>query len=929
MLIDPGVASPRRTKLRAPRLPSDVIARPRLLARLNRLAALTLIIAPAGYGKTTLVCTWLAQLDRPSAWLSLADEDNDPAAFLTSLVASIRTLFPGFASGLLERFDAMSEQTLNGIASALANELDALDREFVLVLDDYHFIHDATIHQLVGQLLIHPPRSLYLVIAARHDLPVPWNLRTSSLTCELRARDLSFTTAETAEFLAKVLNRSVDITIAKDLTEQSEGWITSLRLAALNVSRRAGASAQPILLENERRGFADYFASEVMKYLPDGVSEFLMRISILDTLTGELCDFLLTDTQFKGRGAVLLKQLEAEGIFITALDNAGIWYRLHPLFRSTLYQRLQETVSSAEVAVLYERSVAWHEEQGLLEEASRYALAGGQVATAAALLGRHRQQILDDMDFYRLGRWLRQFPPSAVDMHIDLLLAKAWLMYTRAERLEVHNCLRLIEGLLATSTAEEQQLREWNGEIAALISTFHIYSGDGAAAALAGQHALEQIPRERFFVRTVAILHVSMGLYMIGQPGAANSLLAECSSDDMIARDLALLRVQHVRHHVQLLTADIRSMCAEFPNLLQLATAREMKLGIAWAHYYWGCASYLQNHLTSASEHFRAVLAIGDHAYVSVYTHSAIGLALTLQAQGAPDEATTVVDDLQHRLGAMRAGEMLKVSKAFAADLALRQGRNADALRWLAEDASDLSIDAVPMFYTPGLTAVKVLITAAIDPSYADAQAWLDRVFQLAVQTRNILVQIKALALQAVLSEAAGDRPRALAALERSLAMAEQRGVFRVFVDLGRQLTPLVALLASSDLASEFSLEVRNAIELDPNTGVSTGHAVRITAPGAGDDAAGRVASGDVNLPQASAIAVNGGDLSQLLTNRELDVMHLLEQRLTNKEIARRLGISTETVRQHTIRIFRKLNVANRRQAIVAARALGFDNVGK
>ena len=350
------VVSPRRTKLRPPRLANDLILRPRLLERLDRLATLSLIVAPAGYGKTTLVSMWLGRVELPSAWVSLDEEDNDPSLFLTSVVAAIRTLFPGFGGEIAERFSSLHGPPSVDLMATVINELNRLDREFVLVLDDYHVVHDPSIHHLLIQLLTHPPQAIHLVIATRHDPPLPWNLRARGYLCEIRARDLSFTQAEAAEFLTKATERPVTPEEAATLTVQAEGWVTSLRLAALNARRLSDSYSWPAALNSNQRNLVEYFVAEVMAYLPAEASDFLIRTSILDDLSGASCDFVVgavqTTQPTEGRGTALLQQLEAEGVFVAALDDAGTWYRLHPLFRHALQHKLQETYSAGEIARL-------------------------------------------------------------------------------------------------------------------------------------------------------------------------------------------------------------------------------------------------------------------------------------------------------------------------------------------------------------------------------------------------------------------------------------------------------------------------------------------------------------------------------------------------------------------------------------------------
>jgi LuxR family transcriptional regulator, maltose regulon positive regulatory protein len=932
MTPEARIASPRRTKLRPPRLTNDLIARPRLMERLDRLATLALIVAPAGYGKTTLVSMWLSHVKLPSAWVSLDKEDNDPLLFLASIVAALRTLFPHFGGEILARLAALHGRAYDELVATVINELNQIESEFVLVLDDYHAVHAPAIHQLLIRLLTHPPRTIHIVIATRHDPPLPWNLRTRGYLCELRARDLSFTQAEAAEFLAKAAERPISPDEAKALNEQAEGWVTSLRLAALNVRRQPSTYNWPAVLSGNQRNFVEYFAAEVIANLPDEASDFLVRTSILDELNGALCDFVAGGAPPEGRGAALLQQLEAEGVFVIALDDAETWYRLHPLFKHALQHKLQAMCSDGEIVQLYERAVAWHEGQGLLDEAIRYALVNQQTAAATGVVQRHRHQLLDAMDFHRLERWLTQFSAPAVAGDGDLLLIKAWLTYVRFETLELRDCLEQFETLLGNTDIDGQQAHLWQGEAAALQSLLHMLAGEPHRAVLTGERSLQLLPPGGFYVRSVALLHVATAMYMAGETGFVDRLLNDAAADPRIARDLAIMRSQQIRHFVQLIAADLFAMRAAFPKLLQMATARAFKPIIAWAHYFWGCASYLQNYLGEADEHFRAVVELADYANTLTYTHSAIGLALTRQAHGSPHEATAILASAQAYLRDGQLNQMLEVLGAFAADLAVRQQRVEEAQHWLSKSERILTVDATPMFFVPGLAPVKVLLTSPTDENLAVAQRWLTRVLTVAIQTRNVHTEIQALALQAVLDGARGRRTEALAALSRALALAEPGGLLRVFADLGAQLAPLLAVVQPGEVAADFLWQVRSATASELEMGNRSAPLVALSALAvpvySGEPAysgfQAAVVTQAEGLLQPAALHQARRDMREVLTYREMDVLRLLNQRLTNKEIARQLGISTETVRQHTVKLFRKLNVENRRQAIVVARAMGY-----
>lgn len=926
MTLESGFTPPVRTKLRPPRLAHDVIDRPRLLTRLNRMATLSLVVAPAGYGKTTLLTTWLAQAAAPSAWLSLDESDNDPAVFLTDVIAALRTRFPEFGGDLLQQLNSLSGQLRPSLAGQLLNELDTLVDEFILVLDDYHTIHSLAIHQLLTQLLMHPPRPLHLVIAARHDPPIPWHLRTRGNPCEIRSRELSFTQVETAEFLAKASELPIEEELSKALAERSEGWVASLRLAALSMRRQSDPSTWPSLLSGNRRDFGDYFAAEVVAYLPEDTRDFLVRTSILDVLHGELCDYVLGSAAAMGRGTAQLQQLVAEGVFIVALDNDGAWYRLHPLFRSALRHQLQEAASGAEIAELYGRAAAWYEGKDLFEDALRYALDGGLVTTAVAVVQRHRHQLMNEADFLHLDRWLRRFPLAVIEDHVELLLVRAWLFHVRFEFAGVRLCLEQIATLRTTLSAEDYVERHWTGETAVLAGALHVCAGRSAQAVTACLQALELLPRNWYHVRSAAMLYATFGFYMQGDVGKTEALLQDVAADATLPRSLAALYVQQIRHFVQLLAADLDTMEAEFPALLQMASLLERKTTVAWAHYFEGCAAYLQDYLGNAAGHFHAVLELRDYANAGAYTHSAIGLALILQAQGKPEHAAAVVADCQEYLREIESREMLEVIDAFAAELAARQCRVETALHWLATDGRGLTVDATPLFYIPGLAPVRVLLAAGKDEDLSSAQAWLDRVAAIAEGTHNVHAQIQVLTLRAAVHAARGDRPQALATLDRAVTLAEQGGVVRVFVDLRDGLEPLLeALQPGTQPAADFLVRIRSAV-------ASARDAAAGLTPAA-DLESSREDSPMITLVdgQSNSELHSGGeqpDLRVLLTYREMDVLRLLAQRLTNKEIAHELGISTETVRQHVVKLFRKLHVENRRQAIVVARKMGYFDGG-
>ncbi|MFN8466563.1 MAG: LuxR C-terminal-related transcriptional regulator [Caldilineaceae bacterium] len=926
--------SPRRVKLRPPRLPEDLVARPRLLARLNRMAALSLIVAPAGYGKTTLVGMWLAQTDLPYAWLSLDEGDNDPALFLAGLAGALAAISPGFGVDILEGINSPHTTTFADLAVLLINQLNELSDDFILVLDDYHAIHDPVIHQLLIGLATYPPRAMHLVITTRYDPPLPWRVRTRSSLCELRAADLRFTEQEAAEFLAKVSDHPVAGIDTCALVEQSQGWVTSLRLTALAM-RIQGADGRWSNMTNASfRDFGEYFGTELLAGLAPHTMAFLLRTSILDPLCGPLCDYVLAGAhggaEFHEDSAVLLRTLERTGAFTVALDDDGTWYRYHPLLREVLRRRLEDETPKIEIAALYRRASTWLEEHNLYDEALAYALNSGEIAYAVAFLQRRRPQLLDNLEWRRVERWLQQFPPPTIERYVELLLTRAWINQWRYNVPEVQADLDCIEAMLAGFAPDEPRLGVWHGEVAALRSQQSLANGDADGAVAAAHLALTTLPPGQFYSRTIAIVHLALACQMLGQWELARTVIDNSVGQHGIPRDMALARVITLRAYINLPATNLLETRTDVPTLLQILTARGIKTSAAWAHHFWACVSYLQNDLHSAAEHFGAVLELVDHAHTLAYAHSAIGLALVYQAQGFAQEAKGVVEGAKRTLAARQQAYALQLVGAFAADLAARQGRIEEALRWVAREGRHFTYDFLPMFYVPGLAFVRILLTSATPGNQHAAETWLEKQTEYAVRMHNNHAQIQCYVLAAALRESLGDRKDALAALQRALALAEQGQDVRVFVDLAAELAPLFDALAADQPLWGFAARVHGALRIDgqpPSMGRQGPTAEQFAAEiqdGGEDDVTVRMPDDGKATGQEVGQTAGERDLRELLTYRETDVLRLLEQRLTNKEIAHLLGISTETVRQHTVNLFRKLNVGNRRQAIVVARSRGY-----
>ena len=358
-----------RTKLRPPRLPDDLLPRPTLWEILDHTETLTLVVAPAGYGKTTLVGTWVERCNRPYAWISLDPEDNTFVGFVTAIILAMRRAFPTFGGELLE---LLAQEGGDGghesIMALLLNALDTVDHPFVLVFDDYHVISDAAVHQVFWRLLTNPPRAMHLVLTARHDPPIPARLRLQGTVNEIRAGDLRFCTTEIQAFLAQVTEQPPDMEDVAVFLAQAEGWAVPMRLLAMMMHQQHLASVGGAL--RKFSGYLlEYLEAEVIGSLDADVQTFLTRTSILKRLSVELCDVAAGELLARLDSATTLRMLADKGIFVEPLDEGGEWYRYHELFRILLQHRLYKIEGERAVEQLEARVGDWCERHGVIEAA--------------------------------------------------------------------------------------------------------------------------------------------------------------------------------------------------------------------------------------------------------------------------------------------------------------------------------------------------------------------------------------------------------------------------------------------------------------------------------------------------------------------------------------------------------------------------------
>ena len=928
-----------KTKLYVPRPRADLVPRPRLYARLDAglRGRLTVVAAPAGFGKSTLLANWIHQrtqqsspprvehAQRPAfAWLSLDRGDTDPILVLRYLIAALQTISPDVGRGALQLLEAGPSASPMAVLPLLINDLDQLPEPSILILDDYHVIDTPAVHAALQFLLDHLPPQLRLVIASRTDPDLPlarWRVRRE-LT-ELRAADLRFTADEAATFVRDVMGvplSAADITM---LEARTEGWIAGLQLAALSLQDRPADQIGPFIaaFAGSHHYVVDYLVNEVLARLPAHLQTFLLQTSILDRLCGPLCDAVLglsgQDAAGTTNGAsreataaglerpapgssysrLLLAELERMNLFLVPLDDERNWYRYHHLFADVVRSRLGSGASLEEVRTLHRRAGGWFEQQGLLVEAIDHVLAGGDVVRAAELIEAH---VLETALHGRAGTvasWLDALPAELRTVRPRLSLARVWVHFVAGAYALIEPCLREAEAAL--HYLDEPDAAALAGELVAIRALALTYLDDPRAVDLARQALAETSPDHQLYGTMVIML--GLATFRAGNLAEAGRMLEQVLASErpdlrLLANRMLLLAVLALVRLAQGRLRQAASLCGEALGLAERDGRLLPMAGAMTALRVLSMIALEQHDLESAERLLRQYVDLAREAHNPV--HQILPMEGQAQALWMRGDLAGALDLITQAEAAARqqrlSANILREMDGFRVLVWLKQGNLAAAAAWAAarEGVADADRPRLTPYDNDRLAAARLRIAQG---EWDAAHAALARLLSDAEATGHGRFLIRTLILQALAWQARGDTLQALIPLERALLIAEPEGYVHSFVDEG---APMAALLRQARARGVTPNYVRALLEaLEERF----------------EDAVSQPLTPDRRpSPQ----------LDEPLTERELEVLRLLAEGYSSAAIAEKLVVAVGTVKRHVANIMGKLEVHSRLQVLVRAREL-------
>ena len=891
-------------KVQIPPSRLQLVSRSRLLqvldAGLHR--KLTLISAPAGYGKSTLLSEWASGCEWPLGWVTLEAGDNDIERFLTYLMSAVQTAeesVPKLEDILGARF-SLQPMSRDAMLAILVNQLSSTSERLVIVLDDYHLIENQDIHGFLNALLDNLPVNIHIVISTRTDPPLRLaRLRAKDQLNEITEKGLRFTPQEVETFFDVVMGLRLTDDEVAELEARTEGWVTGLQLVGLSLKDREHPSELIHTLAGTHRYILDYLVEEVFSDLPPLLQTFLLRVSVLEHLSPELCDTVVGEPDVPQQSKKILEFMDASNLFIVPLDSQRQWYRFHPLFADFLRDRLVAQ-HAEELPDLHRRAAAWYASRGLLSEAIRHCFAGGDVDRAADLIQAEARDLLTRGEITTLLRWIDALPEEVIAARPHLGLSRAWAMLMR----EPINFLDTIDqqidqiaegfGILsadllsALAESEPESLRRAGlSEFAMLLAFARRDNHDVDDTIKLFKAALEYMPESEHLLRGFTLAGLASTYARKGAIKLAEDAFAQAAQHSLAANSIyGYVACTDWLATMQAEQGQLTRAAATYRQAIKLLTSQAQYPLPLSGHVYVGLADVLleQNDLQGAFENLQVGLQVGVQVRdVDALLNGYVIQARVLQMLNKGEEAQEAMQNAERQALETKSMSCVHDAQAHKARLALALGDVQVAQRWAAGrglgSVGDVHMEGPPNEIEQ-LTYARLLMAVG---KASEALPILEALSGLQEQIGRTRALIESLTLQALCLRSLGRMDEAVRTLARALMLAAPEGFARVFIQEGPPLAALLRTVGSLGHSPEY---VKHLLEI----------------------------FGEAPALQESVL--------DPLSERELEVLRLVADGLTNAEIADQLVIAHSTAKTHINRIYSKLGVSTRTHAVARARQL-------
>jgi len=858
-----------------------------LIERLNESLSsgckLTLLSASAGFGKTTLVSEWIDHSEKRVAWLSLDEGDNDLSRFLTYLIAALQTMAPDIGKGAAAAIQSPQPSPAETTLTTLLNEIAAFLDSFILVLDDYHLIDSQPVDQALIFLVENRPPQMHLVIASREDPNFPLaRLRARGQLIELRAADLRFTPAEAPEFLNPIMGLNLSVEDVAALEARTEGWIAGLQLAALSMQGQPDPTKFIQSFAGSHRFVMDYLVEEVLRQQTANIQIFLLHTSILDRMCGPLCDAVLGSPTASGQET--LEFLEHANLFIVPLDNERRWYRYHHLFGELLRHRLGQILAPGDMAELHIRASQWYEDNSLAFEAFRHATAANDVERAERLveseaIGLHfRSVAMPVLD------WLTSLPKPVLDTRPRLWVRSATLALMVGQTTGVEEKLQATEAVFAAQTASQDaepddQTRDLIGQIACARATLALFRYDPDAMIVQARRALEFLYPENLTYRFTANWALTTALMFRGDRAGAAQACQECidisqKSGHVFSKILAannmgaLWEMENQLFQAAEIYRQALRLFGDHPQ----PNASIALLGLARICYEWNDLNAAEQYGQQSLELFQQFDRAIDRFIVSEVFLARVKLARG-DVEGAASQLAQAEQSARQKNFLLRLPEIAAVKVS----VLLRQGQVAAAAQLVQQH--DLPLCQARVLIAQGEPSAALAMLELLRQEMEE-KGWADEL-------------LKVMVLQTIALYAHGEKKKAVQVLGEVLALTETNGFIRLFIDEGELMAELLSAAAALGFSPDYANKLLAAYEVE------------------------------MKGEQPTSTIPDPSFLIEPLSPRELEILRLIAQGLSNTEISRRLFLTLNTIKGHNWHIFSKLQAQNRTEAVARARELG------